>query len=148
LESFTARRYKSCPALATSFAGVPTHIFLQGNPRATAIQIAAAANKLDLEFVETETGAGVSADYLKYNKLGKIPTFVGADGYVLTEVIAIAIYGKNTYTPKGREPKFDSDDEGNIPSYPCLKTTVETYSHSEENSFAHNYITFASMSSR
>lgn len=32
-------------------------------------------------------------EYLKYNKLGKVPTFVGADGYVLSECIAIAIYG-------------------------------------------------------
>lgn len=35
---------------------------------------------------------GVSDDYRKLNKLGKIPTFVGADNYVLTECIAIAVY--------------------------------------------------------
>jgi hypothetical protein len=34
----------------------------------------------------------VSAEYLKINKLGKVPTFVGADGYTLNECIAIAIY--------------------------------------------------------
>merc|ERR1711977_558566 len=33
-----------------------------------------------------------SAEYLKINKLGKVPTFVGADGYTLHECIAIAIY--------------------------------------------------------
>lgn len=53
----------------------------------------AKANKLDLEIVPTEPAKGVSQDYLKINPLGKIPTFVGADGYTLTECIAIAIYG-------------------------------------------------------
>ena len=54
----------------------------------------AKANGLDLEFVETDT-ANPSAEYLKYNKLSKVPTFVGADGYVLSECIAIAIYGES-----------------------------------------------------
>jgi elongation factor 1-gamma len=52
----------------------------------------AKANKLNLEIVETQTGAQAPADYLKYNKLGKIPTFVDSNGYVLSECIAIAIY--------------------------------------------------------
>ena len=38
------------------------------------------------------TKAPLSADYLKLNKLGQVPSFVGADGYELTECIAIAIY--------------------------------------------------------
>jgi elongation factor 1-gamma len=66
----------------------------QDNTRSEAIKLVAKANKLDLEIVQTETGANAPADYLKYNKLGLIPTFVGADGYVLSEAIAIAIYGK------------------------------------------------------
>lgn len=37
---------------------------------------------------------GVSEEYKKVNPLGKIPTFVGADGFVLSECIAIAIYSK------------------------------------------------------
>jgi elongation factor 1-gamma len=36
----------------------------------------------------------VSEDYLKLNKLGKVPTFEGADGFVLSECIAIAVYRK------------------------------------------------------
>jgi hypothetical protein len=112
--------------------GPLTHISLQSNPRTTAVRVVAAANKLDLELVPTETGASAPADFLKYNKLGKIPTFVGADGYVLSECIAIAIYGESCSTHDDHGPKTNSDDEGNIPSYPCLKTTVETYSHSEE----------------
>jgi elongation factor 1-gamma len=59
-----------------------------------AAQVVAKANGLDLEVVEVATGANATAEYLKINPLGKIPTFVGADGYVLTECIAIAIYSK------------------------------------------------------
>jgi elongation factor 1-gamma len=63
-----------------------------GNPRSTALKAVAKANKLELEIVDTEPGKGVSTEYLSLNKLGKVPTFVGADGYVLSECIAIAIY--------------------------------------------------------
>ena len=49
-------------------------------------------NGLDVEFVATEPAKGVSEDYLKLNKLGKVPTFEGADGFVLSETIAIAVY--------------------------------------------------------
>jgi glutathione S-transferase len=35
---------------------------------------------------------GPSTEYLKLNKLGKVPTFEGADGFVLSETIAIAVY--------------------------------------------------------
>ncbi|KAI4278871.1 MAG: hypothetical protein LQ337_000681 [Flavoplaca oasis] len=63
-----------------------------GNPRSTVIQVVAKANKLDLDIVETVPANGVSQDYLKINHLGRIPSFVGADGYTLTESMAIAIY--------------------------------------------------------
>ncbi|KAL9094196.1 MAG: hypothetical protein Q9165_003611 [Trypethelium subeluteriae] len=63
-----------------------------GNARTTVIRVVAKANNLDLELVETVPGNGVSDDYRKLNKLGKVPTFVGTDNYVLTEAIAIAIY--------------------------------------------------------
>jgi elongation factor 1-gamma len=52
----------------------------------------AKANNVELEIIETEPAKGLSAEYLKLNKLGKVPTFVGADGYTLHEAIAIAIY--------------------------------------------------------
>ncbi|CAK3980104.1 eEF1-gamma domain-containing [Lecanosticta acicola] len=64
----------------------------EGNPRTTALLAVAKANNLDIELVPTEPAKGVSDDYKKLNRLGKIPTFQGADGYVLTEAIAIAIY--------------------------------------------------------
>lgn len=54
--------------------------------------VIAKENKLDIELVETNTHAGVSDDYKKIHKLGKIPAFVGKDGFVLTECIAIAVY--------------------------------------------------------
>jgi glutathione S-transferase len=66
----------------------------QQNPRTPAILAVAKANNLDLEIVHTEPAKGVSTEYLKLNKLGKVPTFEGSDGYVLTECMAIAIYCK------------------------------------------------------
>jgi hypothetical protein len=35
-------------------------------------------------------------ELLKYNPLGRVPTFVGSDGYVLTECIPITLYGTRT----------------------------------------------------
>lgn len=54
----------------------------------------AKANNLKLDVVHTEPAKGVSEDYRKINKLGKVPSFEGSDGYILTECVAIAIYRK------------------------------------------------------
>lgn len=51
---------------------------------------------MELEIVPTEPAKGLSNDYLRINHLGKIPSFVGEDGYELTESIAIAIYSTST----------------------------------------------------
>jgi elongation factor 1-gamma len=67
---------------------------LQGNPRTTGLLTVAKENGLDIEFVHTEPAKGVPTEYLKLNKLGKVPTFEGADGFVLSECIAIAVYRK------------------------------------------------------
>ncbi|KAI0120014.1 eEF1-gamma domain-containing protein [Nemania sp. FL0031] len=61
------------------------------NPRTTAILAVAKANGVELETVEVDA-ANPPAELLKLNKLGKVPTFVGSDGYVLTETMAISIY--------------------------------------------------------
>ncbi|KAF3760200.1 putative translation elongation factor eEF-1, gamma chain [Cryphonectria parasitica EP155] len=61
------------------------------NPRSTAIRAVAKANDLDLEIVEVNTEKP-TPEYLKLNKLGKVPTFEGQDGYTLYECMAIAIY--------------------------------------------------------
>lgn len=65
--------------------------FLQPNARTVGLLAIAKENNLDVELVETQP-SNVSNDYRKLNKLGKIPTFEGSDGYILTEVIAIAVY--------------------------------------------------------
>ncbi|KAF7712690.1 Elongation factor 1-gamma [Penicillium ucsense] len=64
------------------------------NPRTIAVQVAAKHNDLDLELVNTvpRSEATTSAEYLKLQPLGKIPAFQGANGFNLSEVIAIAIY--------------------------------------------------------
>lgn len=48
-------------------------------------------NNLDIEFVETPTPVE-SLEYRKLNPLGRVPTFEAANGWVLTECIAISIY--------------------------------------------------------
>jgi len=63
----------------------------EANPRSTAILAVAKANDLEVEIVETNTEKPTD-EYLKYNALSKVPTFVGSDGYVLSECIAIAVY--------------------------------------------------------
>lgn len=68
-----------------------THVY-QGNPRTTSLLAVAKANNLNIDLVHTNPNEGVSDDYRKLNRLGRIPTFQGSDGYILTEVMAIAIY--------------------------------------------------------
>ncbi|KAJ2900175.1 Elongation factor 1-gamma 1 [Zalerion maritima] len=62
-----------------------------GNPRSTAIKAVAKANNVELEIIEIDT-ISPTPELLAANKLGKVPTFEGADGYTLSECIAIAIY--------------------------------------------------------
>lgn len=82
----------------SGFTNVGANVrLLQGNPRTTALLAVAKENSLDIESVETEPAKGVSTEYLKLNKLGKVPTFEGADGYVLSECIAIAVYCKSAF---------------------------------------------------
>jgi len=68
-----------------------------GNPRTSCLQVIAQMNNLDIELVETNPNKGTyPQDYTsKMNRLGKIPTFVGADGFVLSEVLALAVYCKS-----------------------------------------------------
>ncbi|KAK2742189.1 elongation factor 1-gamma [Colletotrichum kahawae] len=61
------------------------------NPRTAAIRAVAKANNVDLEYIEADT-TKPSIEHLKANKLGKVPAFLGEDGYPLSECIAIAIY--------------------------------------------------------
>jgi elongation factor 1-gamma len=61
------------------------------NPRTTAIKAVAKANDLELNIVEADTAAP-SIEHAKAHKLGKIPAFIGEDGFALSECIAIAVY--------------------------------------------------------
>ncbi|KHJ31006.1 putative elongation factor 1 gamma domain-containing protein [Erysiphe necator] len=63
----------------------------KGNPRGIPIIAVAKANNIELELIETTPGS-TDEEYRKINKLGKIPTFVGSDGFILHETIAISIY--------------------------------------------------------
>jgi elongation factor 1-gamma len=51
----------------------------------------AKANKIDLDIVATDT-TKPTVEHLKASPLGKVPAFLGEDGYALSEAIAIAIY--------------------------------------------------------
>ncbi|KAE8155553.1 hypothetical protein BDV40DRAFT_118287 [Aspergillus tamarii] len=66
------------------------------NGRTIAALVAAKANDVELELVQTEANAEAefnkSAEYTKLSPLGKIPAFEGANGYTLSESIAIAVY--------------------------------------------------------
>ncbi|KAI9726428.1 MAG: hypothetical protein M1828_001250 [Chrysothrix sp. TS-e1954] len=79
------------------------------NNRTTGLLVVAKENKLDIEVVDTRPSKGVSDDYRRINKLGKIPTFEGADGYVLSECGAIAVYltSQNEKTPLLGKTKQD-----------------------------------------
>ncbi|KID94473.1 elongation factor 1-gamma, partial [Metarhizium majus ARSEF 297] len=61
------------------------------NPRSVAIKAVAKANNLDLKISEVEFGKP-TAEHQNANGLGKIPAFVGEDGFALSEAIAVAIY--------------------------------------------------------
>lgn len=65
-------------------------------------------NNLDIELVHTEPAKGVSDDYRLINKLGLVPSFVGADNFTLTECIAIAIYCKLALPAKEKKHMLDS----------------------------------------
>ncbi|KAJ5986708.1 hypothetical protein N7451_011073 [Penicillium sp. IBT 35674x] len=67
---------------------------LPENGRTLSILVAAKHNDLDIELVQTQpnASANASAEYRKVQPLGKIPAFEGANGFNLSEAIAIAIY--------------------------------------------------------
>ncbi|KAJ5778957.1 hypothetical protein N7457_006677 [Penicillium paradoxum] len=69
---------------------------LPDNGRTLSILVAAKHNDLELELVNTQANSAAefnaSAEYLKVNPTGKIPAFEGANGFNLSEAIAIAVY--------------------------------------------------------
>ncbi|OAA52004.1 elongation factor 1-gamma [Metarhizium rileyi] len=61
------------------------------NPRSVAIKAVAKANNLELKISEVQFGQP-TADHQTASGLGKIPAFIGEDGFTLSEAIAVAIY--------------------------------------------------------
>ncbi|KAI0841393.1 glutathione S-transferase [Hypoxylon sp. FL0890] len=74
-----------------SFGTIYTH---ELNPRTVAILAVAKEQglKLDIIYADKEKNKENYEKLLQINPLGQVPTFVGADGYVLTECMAIALY--------------------------------------------------------
>jgi elongation factor 1-gamma len=64
----------------------------QFNPRSPAILAVAKANNLNIETVTIPSAQEAPDYYRKLNPLAKVPTFVGSDGFVLSECIAIALH--------------------------------------------------------
>lgn len=68
-------------------------LFVMPNgPRTTVLEVVAKANGLDLEVIDSFKKDSPNPEHLKAHPLGKVPAFLGADGFALSEVIAIAIY--------------------------------------------------------
>lgn len=83
--------YAIKPLHSFDFPGVI--ISLQGDhPRTIAIKAVAKANNLELKICEEPR----TPEHLKVSKLGKVPAFIGEDGFRLFECIAIAIYSTST----------------------------------------------------
>jgi hypothetical protein len=91
---------------------------------------------LELELVETQASSSsefnTSAAYQKIQPLGKIPAFEGANGFTLSEAIAIAVYGASTCFFFFFELKSLPDSpcilcmmSNFIISYPCQNYTVD-----------------------
>lgn len=100
--------------------------FIQENTRSVGLLAIAKENKLDIELVETKPPVE-SDDYKKLNRLGKIPTFVGSDGFLLTENIAIAVYCKYKTVLQAFRGCHHCKDERviNLFSYPWQKILVD-----------------------
>ena len=94
LASSTHTRCVDWRSLVTKDGPRLTHS--KGNARTTVLLAVAKANNLELDIVETVPYDGVSDDYRRVNRLGKIPSFEGADNFILTECIAIAIYRESS----------------------------------------------------
>jgi len=58
------------------------------------VRVLAKLLDLDVELVHIDSSEDADPRYLALNPLGKIPTFVDRDGFVLTECCAILNYSK------------------------------------------------------
>ena len=81
----------------------------------------AKANNIELEYIERTPEKPFPPEYKKINPLDKVPSFEGADGYVLTECIAIAVYSESHVSPFDYILPALLDEKIIHFSYPCLK---------------------------
>ncbi|OAQ96169.1 hypothetical protein LLEC1_02809 [Akanthomyces lecanii] len=65
---------------------------LQGNPRSIAIKAVAKANGLDVKVTTVDLSVARTPEHLTGSPIGRVPAFVGEDGFTLHEAVAIAIY--------------------------------------------------------
>ncbi|KAL4750274.1 hypothetical protein BDW72DRAFT_213506 [Aspergillus terricola var. indicus] len=73
-----------------SFGTLYTH---NPTPRSTTLLALAKLHKLDIKIIHAEKKNREAFEELcKYNPLGQVPTFVGADGFVLSECIPLTLY--------------------------------------------------------
>ncbi|KAJ3477538.1 hypothetical protein NLG97_g8811 [Lecanicillium saksenae] len=64
----------------------------EGNPRSIAIKAVAKANGLDIKVTTVDLAVERTAEHLSASPIGRVPAFVGEDGFTLHEAVAIAIY--------------------------------------------------------
>ncbi|KAL4761853.1 glutathione S-transferase family protein [Aspergillus foveolatus] len=73
-----------------SFGTLYTH---NPTPRATTLLALAKLHNLDVKIIHAERKNKETFEELcRYNPLGQVPTFVGADGFVLSECIPLTLY--------------------------------------------------------
>ncbi|KAJ4145767.1 hypothetical protein LMH87_004603 [Akanthomyces muscarius] len=64
----------------------------EGNPRSIAIKAVAKANGLDVKVTTVDLSVARTPEHLTGSPIGRVPAFVGEDGFTLHEAVAIAIY--------------------------------------------------------
>lgn len=85
------------PSLRCSWTSGKLYSY-NGNARTTALLAVAKANALDVEVLDVKPH---DEKLVEEFPLGRVPGFIGADGYKLHECTAIAIYCKYTTLSKG-----------------------------------------------
>lgn len=74
--------------------GLTSHLRQGDHARTIGIKAVAKANGIDLTFVEQPK----TPEHLAVSPLGKVPAFIGEDGFKLVECIAIALYSSSFRT--------------------------------------------------
>src|SRR5580704_14473968 len=88
---------------------------IYGSPRSRTLRVLWAAAELGLDYthvpLESDDPKLKSADFLKLNPAGSIPTIVD-DGFALSESLAINLYLAKTYGSDGPAPLYPKTGRG------------------------------------